>query len=351
MQNSIEKRINHAIQEKVFPGCVVGLIKPDGNRSVMPFGRHTYDSGSPAMTDDSIFDVASITKAVPTSSLALTLIDEGRLRLDDKLIDFVPEFRNSFRQSVLIRHLLTQTLDFGFRLSAFKDRKPEELLEAVFTTEFKARPGTTFFYSNATSILLGLVVERAFGKDLATLGEKIFFGPLNMSRTTFFPDRFNRDEIVPTEIDAWRGRMVQAEVHDESAFVLRQKMIAGSAGLFSTVPDILNFIDMLLHDGTYGGRRFFSPAIMDMMQTNQIAVPGAATGLGWELGQRRYMGRCCSEQTIGKTGFTGCVCMCDRSKHRGLVLLSNYTFPARKIDMAAINSVRSDIADIVFSDD
>lgn len=351
MLQHIGNRINRAIQEKVFPGCVVGIIGRAGAGLVLPFGRQTYDPGSPEMRDETLFDVASITKSIPTSSLALMLIDEGKLRLDDTLITFVPEFRNSYRENVLIRHLLTQTLDFGFRLSAYKTRKPEELLEVIFTTEFMTKPGTTFFYTNATSILLGLVVERMFGKDLATLGEEFFFTPLNMIRTTFYPDRFDREEVVPTEIDAWRGRTVRAEVHDESAFVLRQKMIPGSAGLFSTVPDILIFIDMLLHNGTYGGRRYFSREIMDMMQTNQIAIPGAATGLGWELCQRRYMGRYCSDHTIGKTGFTGCVCMCDRIGNRGLVLLSNYTFPKRKPDMSSINSVRSDIADIVFSED
>ena len=316
----------------------------------MPFGRHTYAPCSPVMHDETIFDVASITKAIPTSSLALRLIDEGKLLLDDKLIAYVPEFRNSYRESVRIRHLLTQTLDFGFRLSSYKDKSPDDLLDAIFSADFKSKPGMTFFYSNATSILLGLVVERIYGKDLATLGEEIFFGPLNMTRTTFFPERFGREEIVPTEMDAWRGRMVQAEVHDESAYALRPKMNAGSAGLFSTVPDILSFIEMLLHGGTYGGTCYFSAKILDMMQTNQVDIPGVKTGLGWELDQERYMGRHRSSRTIGKTGFTGCVCMCDFVKYRGMALLSNYTFPLRKMDMSMINSVRSDIADIVFSE-
>jgi len=90
----------------------------------------------------------------------------------------VPEFRNSYRENVRIRHLLMQTLDFGFRLSAYKDKKPEELLEAIFTAEFKAKPGHDFFFmQTATSILLGLVVERIYGKDLAILGRKCFSSP------------------------------------------------------------------------------------------------------------------------------------------------------------------------------
>jgi CubicO group peptidase (beta-lactamase class C family) len=351
ISNRIKQRILLAINEKVFPGCVVGFTGSDGARHVAPYGRHTYDSASPAMREETIFDVASITKAIPTSSLALTLIDEGKLRPDDTLITYVPEFRNSCRESVRIRHLLTQTLDFGFRLSTYKDKKPDELLDAVFSAEFKTKPGTAFFYTNATSILLGLVVERIFGKDLATLGREIFFGPLDMSRTTFYPETFAREEIAPTEIDPWRGRMIQGEVHDESAFALRPAVTAGSAGLFSTVPDILNFMEMLLNNGTYKSKVFFSSSILDLMQTNQVDIPGVKTALGWELDQQRYMGRHCSPHAFGKTGFTGCVCICDRIKRRGMALLSNYTFPSRKTDMTMINSVRGDIADIVFSDD
>jgi len=346
---AMEKRIERAIREKVFPGCVLGMIS-GGERSVTAFGRYTYDAASPAMRGDTIFDVASITKAIPTSSIALTLIDTGKLSLDDKLIEYIPEFRNSCRDKVLIRHLLTHTLDFGFRLSDYKDKGPDGLLDAILTAEFKAPPGTTFFYANATSILLGLVIERIFGKDLATLGEEVFFGPLRMNRTTFFPDRLNPKETAPTEIDAWRGGTVQAQVHDESAFALRPKIIAGSAGLFSTVPDLLNFMEMLSGRGTYNGREFFSPQIVEMMQTNFSDISGVTMGLGWELNQPRYMGDHCTPRTIGKTGFTGCVCLCDLAKQKSVVLLSNYTFPKRKADASLINSVRKDVADIVFSE-
>ena len=247
-----------------------------------------------------------------------------------------------------MRHLLTQTLDFGFRLSDFKDKSPEEILDAIYSTELRHEPGETFFYSNATSILLGIVVERISGTCLATYADDIFFFPLGMKRTSFFPESFNREEIVPTEIDPWRGRIVQGEVHDESAFALRKKMIAGSAGLFSTVPDILTFLEMMLNGGKQGTRRFLSRKIIEAVQTSHIDIPGACTGLGWELCQRRFMGSRCSARTFGKTGFTGCSCTIDPEKGVALVLLSNYTYPHRKPDMKAINAVRSDCADIVF---
>jgi CubicO group peptidase (beta-lactamase class C family) len=349
MIEKITERINKAILERVFPGCVVGFVSPRSELTVAAFGSHTYHSSSPHLKQDSIFDVASITKAIPTSSLALQLIEKEKLHPDDRLIDYVPEFNNSSRGKVLIRHLLTQTLNYNFRLSTFKDSGPEEILNAILTTEFPNEPGSTFFYTNATSILLGMVVEKVTNKCLAVTAQKEFFDPLAMGRTSFYPEQFSKHDIVPTEFDTWRGRVIQGEIHDESAYVLRQKMVAGSAGLFSSVPDLMRFLQMLLNNGMWQGRRYFSDISMRLMQTNQIPGLGLYTGLGWELYQKRYMGDFCSSQTIGKTGFTGCVCICDVPRQTAMVLLSNYTFPARKPDMQAIDSVRRDIADIIFT--
>lgn len=349
MEEKIKNRILQAIEEKTFPTCAVGVVRRDGKRAIVPAGTFTYDSDSKSVKEDTIFDVASITKSIPTSSLALKLIDDGKLKVNDKLINFVPEFRNSDRDNVLIKHLLTQTLDYDFRLSFHKNKKPDEILEIIFTTEFKNRPGTRFCYLNATSILLGLVVERIFGESLDKLGEKHFFQPLKMTRTLFKPlQKFNKAKIVPTEIQGWRGGLIQGEVHDESAYVLNRKMTVGSAGVFSTAPDILNFLEMLLNGGTINGQRYFSPEIMKQIQTNQLTDIKQYAGLGWELNQPHYMGKYCSEKTFGKTGFTGCVCVCDIEREVAFVILSNYTYPTRKPDATLINKFRSDIADIVF---
>ena len=349
MIEKIRDRINKAILEKVFPGCVIGYTSPYSEQIVASFGRHTYAPSSPAMEKDSIFDVASVTKAIPTASLAIQLVDKGKLHLDDKLVDYIPEFNNSSREKVKIRHLLTQTLNYNFRLSALKDKGPDGILNAIFNTEFPTEPGSTFFYTNATSILLGMVVEKVTKECLAVTAQKEFFGPLGMSSTSFFPEQFSRQTIVPTEIDPWRGRLIHGEIHDESAFVLRQKMVAGSAGLFSTAADLMRFLNMLLNDGVWQCRRYFSGRSILQMQSNQIQELGLCAGLGWELNQKRYMGNFCSSRTIGKTGFTGCVCMCDIPKQTAMVFLSNYVFPARKPDMQAIDNVRRSIADIIFA--
>ncbi len=348
MERAIESRISRAIDEKVFPGCVVGYVGRNTAPVVLAFGRHTYDSDSVTMSSDSIFDVASITKSIPTSSLALQSIDRGALALDDRVVDFVPEISFSKRNDVLIRHLLTHTLACNVRMSSLKDSGPDGILDALFSTELAADPGTSYFYSNATSILLGMVVEKIRGESLSVCAQRELFEPLGMTKTSFFPERFLRNTIVPTEIDPWRSRTIQGEIHDESSWVLRQTMVAGSAGLFSTVGDILRFLAMLLDNGYAKGTRYFSEKCVGEMCANQIPHLGLQTGLGWELNQTRYMGGACTPYTIGKTGFTGCVCMADLAAGTGLALLSNYTYPFRKPDRLAIDAVRREIADIVF---
>jgi CubicO group peptidase (beta-lactamase class C family) len=225
---------------------------------------------------------------------------------------------------------------------------PEEILETIYTAELRSTPGSTFMYCNATSILLGILVERVFNKKLDTLADEFFFKPLGMKNSTFSPDRNKMNEIVPTEIDEWRGREIQGEIHDESAWVLRKIITPGSAGLFSCVPDLLVFVEMLLNEGTYKSQQYFSPDTIKLLSTNQIAEIGESTGLGWELNQAVYMGTDCSGRTIGKTGFTGCVVIVDLKKGIGFTLLSNYTWPHRKEGKEQINYIRRQVADVVF---
>lgn len=350
MRTILKDKISRAIEQKIFPGCVIGVVAKSGQRMIMPFGHFTYESDSNAIKEDSIFDVASITKSIPTSSIVLKLIGEGKISIEDKLIDYVPEFNNSDRESVLIKHLLTYTLDYNrqLRLSDFKDKSPDEILQVIFNTEFISKPGKEFLYTNATAILMGLVAERAGGKKLDDMADTYFFKPLRMDHTSFHPDTFNKQEIVPTEFDDWRGRLIQGEVHDESAFTLRKKMVVGSAGLFSTVPDLLTFMEMVLSKGKYEGKEYIKEEMINLIYTNQLESIGKSAGLGWELNQPHYMGKYVTPNTFGKTGFTGCVVVGDMKKKAAVVILSNYTFPKRKENGDLINEIRRYIMDAVF---
>ncbi len=354
IQEKIRERVECAIQEKVFPGCIVGMVKNSGERAVFPFGHHTYDTHSLSVIQDTIYDMASITKSIPTGSLALQLLDQGALKVDDQLITYVPEFRNSQREKVLIKHLLTYSLPgFGpeFSLAALKDKKAEEVLEIILTSDFEGDPGTVFKYTNTPALLLGLALERITGKKIDELSNEQFFKPLEMARTTFHPNIFSLEEIAPTEVDErWRNKLVHGEVHDESAYMfMRAGRTMGHAGLFSTAPDILTFLEVLLHEGELRGKQFFSKDTIQQMYTNQLENIGEMCGLGWELNQPRFMGTGCTPHTFGKTGFTGVLCVCDISKGVAFVIFSNRVYPKRPADAKAINEVRRDVADIIWN--
>ena len=342
-QDSAEK----AISSHVFPGCVVGFVTREGDIGVFPFGRTTYENDSPEVRPDTIYDVASITKSIPTGSLALQLVGEGALDINAKLIDYLPEFDNSDRENILIKHLLTYTVS-GCRMASLIDRSAEEMRKALLSSEFANRPGEAFKYSNLPAALLGFVIERITGNTIDHLAEERLFNPLGMKRTTFHPELLNKDEIAPTEIDDWRG-LVHGFVHDESAYVAkREGIIMGHAGLFSTAPDILNFLEMLLNDGSLSGRRYFSEDVAGLMEKNQIAHLNGSAGLGWELNRPHFMGEKCSPRVCGKAGFTGTVCVCDREKGVAWLILSNRTFPKRSADSSAINSFRKEMGDLIY---
>jgi len=270
LESAIRKRIVRAIEERVFPGCVVGVVQSSGERLVLPFGGFMYEQSAPSVTEDSLFDVASITKAIPTAALAAQFIVEGTLRLDDRVADLIPSLHGPYQERILVRHLLTQTLDFGFRLSSLREETPEKILERIFEADLRRPPGEAYAYHNATSILLGFVVERVSSQRLDRAAQEHFFEPLGMRRTTFTPDAFPKAQIIPTEHDPWRGRLIHGEVHDESAWKLRQKRIVGSAGLFSTAGDLLTFLEMLLNAGTLNGKRCLEKEAIELMSTNQL---------------------------------------------------------------------------------
>ncbi|MDP2648543.1 MAG: serine hydrolase domain-containing protein [bacterium] len=318
MHEEISARVENAIRERVFPGCVVGIVRSGGEREMFPFGRFTYEADSPEVRIDTTYDIASVTKSIPTASLALQMIAEGKLRPDEKVVKYLPEMQNDY--DATIEDLLTYRIH-GPQLSKLRLRTFEEIRAHVFEKGFDGPPAESV-YTNLPAFLLGLIIERVEERSLPALAHERFFGPLAMEQTTFFP---SPSDCAPTEIDE-RGE-VRGAPHDESAYVFaRARRAAGHAGLFSTAPDLSNFLGALL-----GGK------LPDVAK-------GAMRGRGWQtegglLGAR-------PEGRFGKTGFTGTSVVCDMQKGIGLVILSNRTFPKRPPDMTSINAFRSDMADI-----
>lgn len=335
LQDKITAIATKAIGEKIFPGSVIGIIKRKGDHLVLPFGNFTYWDNSPIVQSDTVYDVASVTKSIPTASLALYLIDQGKLALDDLLIKYVPEYQGSYRDEITMYHLLTQTLQFSFAMASVADLGRDEILKKIFHTTLLSVPGSTYHYANATSILLGMVIERVMEVPLDRAAQVIFFGPLGMTKTTFNPPL----HVPPTEIVD--GKCIQGIVHDESTRALLPLHV-GAAGLFTSAPNLLRFLQMLLADGIYDGKRFLSAAIIEKIYSIKTTTFSPYFGLGWEL-SAGWMGTGLGEGVFGKTGFTGCMVACDPKKGMGIVMLANHTFPKRTSDRERINSVRRNL--------
>lgn len=323
-----------AINQKVFPGGIVGIISKT-DRVVIPFGRYTYAAESPKVSEESIFDVASITKTVPTSLLAFQLLEERKISLDDKVNKYLPKFQGKHKNEVTILDLMTQTVDYGVSLSDFKHKSPKEIIDVILTSDLKNPPGKKYCYTNSSSILLGMIIEGVSKKSLEKLAKEKLFKPLKMRNTAFSPAV--SDLVVPTEIDPWRKAEVKGFVHDESAYVLSKEGFVGSAGLFSTVPDLLNVLQMFINDGKFKNKRVFDKETLNLMQ-KKFKIGQNIAGLGWERNPN-YLGKNYPSM-LSKTGFTGCFFAFDSSKKLGLVMLSNYHYPKRKKDFNSLNKIR-----------
>ena len=341
MKDQIVARVNEAIERKVFPGCVIGVVTKNGARGVFPFGHFTYEPNSAHVREDTIYDVASITKSIPTASLVLLLMAEGKLQGAKLVREYLPELQNDHEATV--EDLLAYRVS-GPRLSVLREKTAEAMLGHIFEQGFEPRAEAK--YTNLPALLLGLIVERATGDTVEHLSQARFFTPLHMERTTFFPFRDlpdKKDEIAPTEIDEWRGD-VHGFPHDESAYVFAKSgRVVGHAGLFSTAPDMLNFLEALLHPAHDG----------DTTSIMGLIADGAQKGLGWQRAEPWFTGTHFGTGAFGKTGFTGTSVVVDPQHGIAFVILSNRTYPKRPPDAAsihsAINTFRADIADILLS--
>jgi len=339
-QTSIQALLQQGKAQGVFSKAVAGFVLPDGSRHVVALDT----------AEDTLFDIASLTKVCPTSTLALCSILRGELDVDAKVIDFIPELHTNYRDDIRIFHLLTHSLDYRVPMKTLRMLPPEKILEALFTYQFQIPPGKAFNYGNPPSVLLGIVLNRLTGKSLQQLGQEAFFEPLQMNRSGWDPlDRFPKEQIMPTEECEFRGRTIQGEIHDESAWVLRKLFPVGSAGMFSTVPDLLRFVQMVLNDGVFEGKTVAPKGLLDLVSHNAFAPEvGAETALGWELNAERFMGSRRSPRTFGKTGFTGASIVADPERGAAAVLLSNFTWPHREPNADRINQFRAALSDLFF---
>jgi beta-glucosidase-like glycosyl hydrolase/CubicO group peptidase (beta-lactamase class C family) len=347
-----------AVSARAFPGGVLAIGRDGDPPRVRAFGRLTYEPGAPAVTPDTVYDLASLTKIVATTTATMLLVDAGRLDLDKPVSAYVPAFRGGAHDQVRVANLLTHSSGLPARRLFYTDLSGwDAVVQAICASDLEYAPGTQSVYSDLDMMLLGAVVERAAGEPFGGFVERRILRPLGMASTGFKPGAGILPRIAPTEVDPWRGRLLRGEVHDENAFAMGG--IAGHAGLFGPATDLARFAGMLVRGGQVDGKPFVTAATLARF-TRRAGIPGSTYGLGFDTatsaddaprssvpGEAGYSssGSLFSPRAFGHTGFTGTSMWVDPERRLYVILLTNRVHPDRNNN--AIRAVRSQVADAV----
>ena len=283
------------------------------------------------MTSATLFDLASITKAVATTTMAMILYERGLLELEAPVIGVVPEFMadtceepDPRRRDVTFRMLLAHSSGLPAYEKLFLEaHSRDELMRAAFITSLSADPGMRAEYSDVGFIVLGAALERLAGESLDLFCQREVFGPLAMIHTTFNPPTDTRQRIPPTAADrTFRKRIIQGEVQDENASVLDG--VAGHAGLFSTAEDLARFAHAMLH----GGHPILRPETVALFTRRESAPPGTSRALGWDTPSvPSQSGKYFGTRSFGHLGYTGTSLWIDPDRELSISLLTNRTWP------------------------
>jgi CubicO group peptidase (beta-lactamase class C family) len=342
VHDSIARVLDRAIADSAFPGAISVVGTRDGALTSHAVGRIDWPPDAPVPDDHTLWDIASLTKVVGTTTALMQLVEQNRVELDAPVVRYLPEFAGEGKERVTIRHLLTHSSGLPAWRPLYKEATTADTALAIaFATPLDTVPGARMIYSDLGAILLGKVVERVNGEPLDVYVERHVTGPLGMTSTIYRPDASLRDRVAPTEFDPWRQRHIRGEVHDENAYMLGG--VSGHAGLFSTAADLTRFARMLLGGGMLDSVRILRPATI--AQFTVVQDPGLShRALGWETptGQNSA-GHRMSARAFGHTGFTGASLWIDPERGVFVLLLSNRVNPSRQ--NTRIGLVRVALAD------
>jgi CubicO group peptidase (beta-lactamase class C family) len=344
--------LDRAVADGAFPGGVLA-VGWNGALAVHPFGRLSREAKSTAVTASTIYDVASLTKPIVTTTAIMRLVQRGDLDLNAPVVRFLPELAKAaksdpdpaWREGITVRMLLLHDSGLPPYRDLYKDAKGHDaVLAKVMAEPLVHEPGTQIEYSDLGFILLGEIAERLTGDSLDETAQDIF-APLQMKDSLFNPPKSLRSQIAPTENDTvYRKRLLQGEVDDENAWAMGG--VAGHAGLFSTAGDVAAFAQMLLNGGIYGHHRLLRRATIQQFTARQ-AIGDSSRALGWDVPmQPSSSGEYFSAKSFGHLGFTGTSLWIDPERDLFVVLLTNRVNPARANEK--IRQVRPALHDAVF---
>jgi CubicO group peptidase (beta-lactamase class C family) len=332
--------LHNAISAHAFPGCAFGVLAGGDLVLEGALGRFTYEADSPEVTQETVYDVASLTKVVVTTSAAMLLWQRGQLDLDTPLGELLPGFvvgRQAKEHARFIRleHLLAHNSGLPPYVEFFRTvTTPAALYRACLELPIQAEPGTRAEYSDPGFILLGKALEVLTGETIAPWVGREVLAPLGMLASGFCPAPAVRPSIPPTEEDTTlRHRRIQGEVQDENAWLL--KGAAGHAGLFSNVPDLLRYAEAILNarpgrSAPHEPGGLFEAATIECFAQRQLPQ-GSSRALGWDTpSEKSSSGSHFSAHSIGHLGYSGCSLWIDLDHRIAVVLLTNRTWPDRQ---------------------
>jgi CubicO group peptidase (beta-lactamase class C family) len=341
--------VREAIEQRAFPAAALAVTHRGSLVALQGFGRFTYEDDAPPVQPDTIFDLASVTKVVATTAVAMLLHERGQLPLDIPLGHFLPDFvaraprhQQATREAVTLLMLLAHSSGLPayeklFEVAAFR----EELVRAALTTRLVAAPGARAEYSDVGFILLGEVLARQAGLALDLFARQEIFTPLGMTHTRFNPPAEWKPGIPPTEDDrTFRKRVIQGEVNDENASVMGGT--AGHAGVFAPAIDIARFAECMLR----GGAPILKPETVQLFTRRVESPAGSSRALGWDTpSPPASSGTHFSAASFGHLGFTGASLWIDPARQLSVTLLTNRTWPNRMSQ--AIRQVRPLVHDAI----
>ena len=347
------KIINDAIDSKLFPGAQILVVKDSKILADKSFGYQTFESNSPKIDINTIYDIASLTKVVATTPVIMKLIKKKYLHLDHEIYQFYPEFKGEWKDKVTIKHLLTHSSGLKPYEEYFKNKNIKNsddiIRDIVSKQNLLFEPGSEFKYSDLGMILLMDIAEKITGRTFSELVQSWILNPLNMKNSYFNPPVNILDVIPPTEIDnLYRNKIVKGFVHDENAFLMGG--VSGHAGLFSNSYDIAKYAQTMINFGIYNGSRVFNSYSIKKTTKKQNTPYGSDYALGWDTPSIRgnsSAGDFFSKGSYGHLGFTGTSLWVDPNQKIIIILLTNRTYPTR--DKLGMHKLRRDFHNEIMS--
>ena len=337
--------INNAIKDKAFPGAVVLIWKDGKTIYEKAYGNYTYDPKSEKVYPHTLYDLASLTKVVATTTATMICYDRKLISLDDKVVKYIPQFGVNGKENITLKNLLLHNSGLpAWKKFYGRELKYDDIIKEIYLSELEYKTGEKTVYSDLGFITLGKIVEKVAGRSLSYFYNEEICQALEMKNSLYCPPDILRELSTPTEDDNyWRMKILQGEVHDETSAMLNG--VAGHAGLFSNAGDIAKLMSVLMNKGKYNDVQLIKQSTIELF-TKRFSEK-STRALGWDTksDSGSSSGKYFSINSFGHTGYTGTSIWADPDRNLFVVFLTNRVYPTR--ENTKILKVRPQIHDAV----